>query len=98
MHEERPEETSLLELDASFNQNGITNVLENVSLNTQPVQHFPCFWSKNSDLVSRHQTLNSVPGPSGHNCMVEKSFVKYSVQYIIENFLLVQKMNIQMLV
>ena len=41
IHEGELEERSLSELDAYLNQNDIINVLENVSLNTQPPQHFP---------------------------------------------------------
>ena len=43
MHKGEPEETSLSELDAYLNQNDIINVSENVSLNTQALQHFPGF-------------------------------------------------------
>ena len=46
MHEGEPEKTGLSELDAYLNQNDIINVSENVSLNTQPLQHFPGFWGK----------------------------------------------------
>ena len=60
MHKEEPEETGLLELDAYLNQNDIINV----SLNTQPLQHFPGFWGE------------SVPGPSGHNKMDRKNYCK----------------------
>ena len=52
MHDEEPEETGLSELDAYSNQNDIINVLENVPLNTQPLQHFPGFGGENSSLVS----------------------------------------------
>ena len=58
MHEREPEETSLSELDAYLNQSNAINVSENVSLNTQPLQHFPGFWGD--------QMLDSVSGPSGH--------------------------------
>ena len=90
IHEGKPEETSSSELDAYLNQNDIINVSENVSLNTQPLQHFPGFWGENSGLASRGQTLDSVPRPSGHNSMDRKNIVKYSAQYVIENFQLVQ--------
>ena len=76
MHEEEPEETSLSELDAYLNQNEITNISENVSLNTQPLQHFPHFWGGNSSLVSGDQMLDSVPGKSGHNSMDRKNYCK----------------------
>ena len=76
MHKGEPEETSLLELDAYLNQNDIVNVSENVSLNTQPLQHFPGFWGENSGLVGRDQTLNSVLGPSRHNSMDRKKYCK----------------------
>ena len=76
MHEEEPEETSLSELDAYLNQNEITNISENVSLNTHPLQHFPHFWGGNSSLVSGDQMLDSVPGPSGHNSMDRKNYCK----------------------
>ena len=72
IHEGKPEETSLSELDAYLNQNDIINVSENVSLNTQPLQHFPGFWDENSGFASRDQTLDSVPGRSGHNSMDRK--------------------------
>ena len=61
---------------ACLNQNDIKNVLENVSRNTQPLQHFPSFWGENSGLVSRDQTLDSVPGQSGHNSMDRKRYCK----------------------
>ena len=76
IHEGKPEETSLSELDAYLNQNDIINVSENVSLNTQPLQHFPGFWDENSGLVSRDQTLDSVPGLGGRNSMDRKKYCK----------------------
>ena len=76
MHQVEPEETRLSELDAFFNQNEITYVSENVSLNTQPLQHFPDFWGENSILVSGDQMLDSVPGPSGHSSMDRKNYCK----------------------
>ena len=76
MHKGEPEETSLSELDAYLNQNDIINVSENVSLNTQALQHFPGFWGENSSLVSRDQILDSVSGPSGHNSMDRKKYCK----------------------
>ena len=68
MHEREPEETSLSELDAYLNQSNAINVSENVSLNTQPLQHFPGFWGD--------QMLDSVSGPSGHNSMYRKNYYK----------------------
>ena len=53
MHEGEHEETGLVELETYLNQNNMINVSENVSLNTQPLQHFPDFWEENSGLVSR---------------------------------------------
>ena len=67
MHEGEPEETSLSELDVYLNQKDIINVSENMSLNTQSLQHFPGIWGENFALVSEVQTLGSVPDPSGHN-------------------------------
>ena len=52
MLDEEPEETGLSELDAYFNQDDIIKVLENVSRNTQPLQHFPGFGGENPSLVS----------------------------------------------
>ena len=46
MHEGKPEETSLSELDAYLNQNDTINGSENVSLNTPPLQHSPVFGMK----------------------------------------------------
>ena len=74
MHKGEPEETSLSELDVYLNQNDIINVSENVSLNTQPLQHFPGFWGENSSPVSRDQILDSVSGPSRHNSMDRKKY------------------------
>ena len=62
--------------NAYLNQDDIINVSENVSLNTQPPQHFHGFWSEHSGLVSRDQTLDSVPGPSGHSSMDRKKYCK----------------------
>ena len=66
---------SLLELPY-LNQSDITHVLESVSLNTQPMQYFPGLGGENSGLVSRDQTMDSVPGPSGHNSMDRKKDCK----------------------
>ena len=71
MHEGEPEETTY----AYLNQNDI-NVSENLSLNTQHLQHFPSFWGENSSLVSGDQMLDSVPGPSRHNSMDRKNYCK----------------------
>ena len=76
MQEGEPEETSLSELDAYPNQNDTINVSENVSLNSQPLQHFRGFWGENSSLVNGDQILDSVPGPSGHNSMDRKNYCK----------------------
>ena len=46
MHEGKPEEASLSELDAYLNQNDTINGSENVSLNTPPLQHSPVFGMK----------------------------------------------------
>ena len=75
MHEGEHEETSLSELDACLNQNNI-NVLENTSLNTQPMQRFPGFWGENSSLVSGDRIMDSAPGPSGHNSKDRKNYCK----------------------
>ena len=47
-----------------------------MSLNTQPPQHFPGFWGENLGIISRDQTLESVPGPSGHNSIDRKKYCK----------------------
>ena len=57
-----------------------------MSLNTQPPQHFPAFWGENSGVVSRDQTLDSVPGPSGHNSMDRKKYCKVFCPICIRKF------------
>ena len=73
MHDEEPEETGLSELDAYLDESDIVSVMENVSLNIQPLQHFPGFGGKNSSLVSGDQKLDRVPGARGHNSMERKN-------------------------
>ena len=60
----------------TLKQSDTINVSENVSLNTQPLQHFPGFWGENYSLVRTDQMLDSVPGPSGHNRMDRKNYCK----------------------
>ena len=90
IYEGKPEETSLSELDAYLNQNDIINVSENVSLILSPCNTSPGFGMKIQvwQVETKHWIV--FQAQVDITVWIEKSIVKYSAQYVIENFQLVQ--------